>query len=33
VIAGAGPYGYLLAMQAAMESLGALPKGLPPSVK
>ena len=33
VIAGAGPYGYLLAMQAAAEALGALPKGLPPSVK
>lgn len=33
VIAGAGPYGYLLAMQAAAEVLGALPKGLPPPVK
>lgn len=33
VIAGAGPYGYILGMQAAAESLGALPKGLPPSVK
>jgi 3-dehydroquinate dehydratase-2 len=33
VIAGAGPYGYILAMQAAVETLGTLPKGLPPSVK
>jgi 3-dehydroquinate dehydratase II len=33
VIAGAGPYSYILGMQAAAEMLGALPKGLPPSVK
>jgi len=33
VIAGAGPYGYLLAMQAAAQVLGALPPGLPQSVK
>ena len=33
VIAGAGAYGYILAMLASAEALGALPKGLPPSVK
>ncbi len=33
VIAGAGPYGYILGMQAAAEMLGALPPGLPPSVR
>jgi 3-dehydroquinate dehydratase-2 len=29
VIAGLGPYGYIVAMQAAMHSAGALPKSLP----
>jgi 3-dehydroquinate dehydratase-2 len=29
VICGAGPYGYILAMQAAAEMLGKLPDGLP----
>jgi 3-dehydroquinate dehydratase-2 len=33
VIAGAGPYGYILGMQAAAEMLGALPASLPQSVK
>jgi len=33
VIAGAGPYGYILAMQAAAQGLGALPASLPQSVK
>ncbi len=33
VIAGAGPYGYILAMQAAAQMLGALPPSLPQSVK
>ena len=33
VIAGAGPYGYFLAMQAAAQMLGALPPSLPQSVK
>lgn len=33
VIAGAGPYGYILGMQAAAEKLGALPQGLPPAVQ
>ncbi len=33
VIAGAGPYGYILGLQAAAESLGALPASLPRSVK
>ena len=31
VICGAGPYGYILAMQAAAEMLGQLPTGLPAS--
>ena len=29
VICGAGPYGYILALQAAAQMLGALPEGLP----
>ena len=33
VIAGAGPYGYILAMQAAAEALGSLPKSLPQSIR
>jgi len=29
VIAGLGPYGYIIAMQAALHTLGKLPDGLP----
>ena len=29
VIAGLGPYGYIVAMQAALHTLGKLPNGLP----
>ncbi len=29
VICGLGPYGYILAMQAALQTLGKLPDGLP----
>ena len=33
VIAGLGPYGYILAMQAAMQALGKLPANLPPALR
>jgi 3-dehydroquinate dehydratase-2 len=33
VIAGLGPYGYIVAMQAAMQSAGKLPDGLPEPVR
>ena len=33
VICGAGPYGYILAMQAAAEMLGQLPTGLPAAAR
>src|SRR5260221_6176559 len=33
VICGLGPYGYIVAMQAAAQMLGALPDGLPPSMR
>jgi 3-dehydroquinate dehydratase II len=33
VIAGLGPYGYIVAMQAALHALGKLPDGLPPPMR
>ena len=33
VICGLGPYGYIVAMQAALQILGQLPETLPPSVR
>jgi len=33
VICGLGPYGYIVAMQAALQILGQLPATLPPSVR
>ena len=33
VIAGLGPYGYIVAMQAAMQAAGKLPAALPPAVR
>ena len=33
VIAGLGPYGYIVAMQAALQLLGKLPKSLPPPLR
>jgi 3-dehydroquinate dehydratase-2 len=33
VIAGLGPYGYIVAMQAALQTAGALPASLPASVR
>src|SRR5262252_4546447 len=33
VIAGLGPYGYIVAMQAALQSTGKLPAALPPAVR
>ena len=33
VIAGLGPYGYIVAMQAAMQAVGKLPAGLPNAVR
>ncbi len=33
VICGLGPYGYIVAMQAAMQMVGKLPEALPPSVR
>jgi 3-dehydroquinate dehydratase II len=33
VICGAGPYGYILALQAAAQKLGALPAALPPALR
>lgn len=33
VICGAGPYGYVLAMQAALQMLGKLPDGLPAALR
>jgi len=33
VIAGAGPYGYILGMQAAAEALGGLPESFPPPLR
>jgi 3-dehydroquinate dehydratase-2 len=33
VICGLGPYGYIVAMQAALQILGQLPESLPPSVR
>lgn len=33
VIAGAGPYGYILGMQAAAQMLGALPQNLPAALR
>lgn len=33
VIAGLGPYGYIVAMQAAAKSMGKLPAGLPAAVR
>lgn len=33
VICGLGPYGYIVAMQAALQTLGKLPEGLPESVR
>jgi 3-dehydroquinate dehydratase-2 len=32
VIAGLGPYGYIVAMQAALHSIGKLPNGLPEAI-
>ena len=32
VICGLGPYGYIVAMQAALQALGKLPASLPPSL-
>ena len=32
VICGLGPYGYIVAMQAALQTLGKLPASLPPSM-
>jgi 3-dehydroquinate dehydratase-2 len=33
VIAGLGPYGYIVAMQAALQGAGELPEGLPPALR
>jgi 3-dehydroquinate dehydratase II len=33
VIAGLGPYGYIVAMQAALQGAGRLPAGLPPALR
>jgi len=33
VIAGLGPYGYIVAMQAALQGVGKLPEGLPEAVR
>jgi len=33
VIAGLGPYGYIVAMQAALRGVGKLPASLPPAVR
>ena len=33
VIAGLGPYGYIVAMQAALQGAGQLPAGLPPALR
>jgi 3-dehydroquinate dehydratase II len=33
VIAGLGPYGYIVAMQAAMQIVGKLPSSLPPALR
>jgi 3-dehydroquinate dehydratase-2 len=33
VIAGLGPYGYIVAMQAALQLLGKLPESLPPPLR
>ena len=33
VIAGRGPYGYIVAMQAALQGAGKLPASLPPAVR
>jgi 3-dehydroquinate dehydratase II len=33
VIAGLGPYGYIVAMQAALQGAGKLPASLPPAVR
>ena len=33
VIAGLGPYGYIVAMQAALQGTGKLPAALPPAVR
>ena len=33
VIAGLGPYGYIVAMQAALQAAGKLPASLPPAVR
>jgi 3-dehydroquinate dehydratase-2 len=33
VICGLGPYGYIVAMQAALQSLGYLPETLPPPIR
>lgn len=33
VICGLGPYGYILAMQAAAQMLGALPPAMPPALR
>jgi 3-dehydroquinate dehydratase-2 len=33
VICGLGPYGYIVAMQAALQILGQLPESLPPSLR
>jgi 3-dehydroquinate dehydratase-2 len=33
VIAGLGPYGYIVAMQAALQTLGKLPESLPASIR
>ena len=33
VIAGLGPYGYIVAMQAALQGAGKLPEGLPEAVR
>ena len=33
VIAGLGPYGYIVAMQAALQGAGKLPAALPPSLR
>jgi 3-dehydroquinate dehydratase II len=33
VIAGLGPYGYIVAMQAAMQAVGKLPPSLPPALR
>jgi len=33
VIAGLGPYGYIVAMQAALQTLGKMPESLPPAMR